>query len=199
MRTIFKTSSSRWSRFVWPNVFEALRKRGAIMAIQKIKATMVFNSPSTSLAKPLSMTLLKTEVFNNNTTATIIRFVTALSFSASSWEKPKWRTEIPFGRKSASTKLKNHQYAAILNDHCQNSAGFRTKKKPNSWHTAKNHNVDGKAIIAVNKSAIGVCHWLSERSVLISLLMVAKRCLISVLNLKIIPPISTKIATNMSK
>ena len=51
--------------------------RGAIMAIQKINATMVFISPKTSLASPESITLLKIDVFNNKTTETIMRFVTS--------------------------------------------------------------------------------------------------------------------------
>ena len=51
----------------------------------------------------------------------------------------------------------------------------------------------------VNNNAIGVCHWLSVRRRLISLLMEANFCLIKVLNLKIMPPITTKIATYVSK
>ena len=195
MRTIFKSSLSRWSWLVWPKAFDALLKRGAMMTIQKTNAMMVFTSPSTSSAKPLSITSLNTEVFNNNTTVTMMRFVMACSFAAASCVKPKWCTKMPFGRNTARTKVKNHQYAAILNDHCQNSAGFLTKKKPNNWQTAKNHNVDDNEIMPVNNNAIGVCHWLSVLRRLISLLIEANFCLIKVLNLKIMPPISTKIAT----
>ena len=100
---------SRLSVVVELNDFSVRIKRGAIITMQKSKATMVLISPNTSFAKPVSMTLLKIDVFSNNTTETIIRFVTSCRAAALSLEKPKWQTKIPFGRRVAKTKLKNHQ------------------------------------------------------------------------------------------
>ena len=100
---------SRLSVVVELSDFSVRIKRGAIITMQKSNATMVFISPNTSFAKPVSMTLLKIDVFSNNTTETIIRFVTSCRLAALSLPKPKWRTKIPFGRRIAKTKLKNHQ------------------------------------------------------------------------------------------